>query len=1320
MDDANVAAGRVGVPRHGVTAHPMAAPAKGAPSGGRRGLSGWPIRRKLVALVTVPLLVILAACAFLTWQTIRGWQQAQNAERIASAAADSNVVAEKLQTELSTTLALIKTPTQSTATRLSRDRAATDKALTDLGKALASPPGGGWDVGTRARIDALETAWRTGLPQVRQQVFPKGLDPSLFGDSPQQPGLQPKDLQPAYVDVIDTPRLLTAQLARPLAKATPDGGLVNTSTGLDALATASYLAADEIVNINTALTNGQALPGRQDISGLATRQLDLLTLAKDHLTSDQRVKINAITADDQLTSFRTAATDFLENGQGSQTAQARAAAQAAQFVTLAGQRLEKLDDLVDTVAGQARDTATTKAHDLLIRVGTIGGGALLVLLLLTAFTVAVARSVTVPLRRLRTAAVETANVRLPAAVQQIGREGPDAHVVMPPALPPGRGGGPETSEVARAVDGLTAEAVRLASAQVALRRSLDDAFVSMSRRSQSMVEKQLAIIDELERTEEDPEQLRNLFRLDHLAARMRRYNDNLLVLAGSVVRTRSNAPVPIADVFRAATSEMEQYERVRLQPVSGAAIAGPAAGGLIHLLAELLDNAAMYSPPTSPILMAAASTEEGGLRLEITDSGVGIPASELAELNTRLASPGAFDMQVPSRMGLYVVARLAQRGGFSVQLAQRAGAAGTVAEVMVPPALVIGSSALAAEPARTPTPVPGIDLSPARGLRLPAAGAPSEAGAAVAPLPTRPPRAIPGGRPGPLAPAAEGAQTPAAGTPTSPRLDREGWEPSGPLAPAASGSSPSGALEGLAAGRELVDDDATTRLPRPGRGDVEPEAAEARAAGSGSDGEGETDESLTTPLPSRHPGAVLAGGPLGGPVPPSGPSPFGASALAPDAEAVATQNGGGGSGAAGGGFGMPGRPFTAGTPSPGRRTGAGGPSAATAAAAAAAARAARSGGSGPTPASALFAARGPATEATGSGVSRAFDAGSSRDGVDPNAPTPPSGVAAEPLSTTGLVPGRSESSAAPAAWQHGPAVEAARGRGATPGPVSEPEEAEPTATTASLAEAWSYEPSGAHGSPTGPSDVPADVLSERASQTSAGQTSSEHAGAAADQPVADAEGEPTAAAADQHRRDTEPAMASRRDAGMPEAFSPDVAVPQDSVDTPIFDTISTWFSSDYSAGEPDRVIDLRDRPEGTRVRASAQRWSSLGDQRWLATNARAAAAPEVAGTTDVGLPRRRPGANLIPSAAAAAPIAAPGRVETARRGSGPGPFAGRSEPGGRVDADGVRGRLSSYQRGLTSARRARHLTAERSDSGLFASPRDGENDPGQSPGEQGG
>jgi hypothetical protein len=170
--------------------------------------------------------------------------------------------------------------------------------------------------------------------------------------------------------------------------------------------------------------------------------------------------------------------------------------------------------------------------------------------------------------------------------------------------------------------------------------------------------------------------------------------------------------------------------------------------------------------------------------------------------------------------------------------------------------------------------------------------------------------------------------------------------------------------------------------------------------------------------------------------------------------------------------------------------------------------------------------------------------------------------------------------------------------------------------------------------------------------------------------------------------------------------------------TPIFDTVSMWFSTDAPAPDADRVIDLRDRPTDSHARASTQRWSSLGDQRWLATNARAAAGPEVAGTTEVGLPRRRPGANLIPSAAAAAPLTAPvARPELPRR--MPATAGVRGDGGGRADADAVRGRLSSYQRGLTSARRARHLTADRSDTGLFAAG-GGDNDPGHAPGEQGG
>ncbi|HYY09849.1 MAG TPA: ATP-binding protein, partial [Kineosporiaceae bacterium] len=977
-----------------MTAQATADPGAGEPAPRRRrGLSRWPIRRKLVALVAVPLLVILAGGAYVTVGAVRDLRAAQDAEKITNAASLSNKLSQQLQTELIDTLTAI-TPGRNDAAgprvALKREWQTTDAAYAALLDVLAAPPGGAWDFTTQKRVDAVRQQ-KAELTSLRQTTFPSGLVADVkpgqpaTGSNVQPPTVsapstnaQPSTVVSQYGQVIDAPRQLTQRLGQRLASVAGGGATVNTAASIAALAEVSAYAAQEVTLTDRALIDGAANGATLDaIKDSQLRQSDLLALARVHATDAQQRLIDAVRLDDErIGTFRSAAFTALTKDN---TEQRRLAStqEEPNFRNAAGQRLTNLDEAVAKIVTDGEADATEAARAALTRVGIVGGGALLVLLLVTAFTAGVARSVTVPLRRLRSAAVETANVRLPAAVQQIDREGPEAHVVMPPALPPGEAGGPETAEVARAVDGLTSEAVRLASAQVRLRRSLDDAFVSMSRRSQSMVEKQLAIIDELERTEEDPEQLRNLFRLDHLAARMRRYNDNLLVLAGSVVRTRSNAPVPIADVFRAATSEMEQYERVRLQPVSGAAVAGPAAGGLIHLLAELLDNAAMYSPPTSPILMAAAFAPDGSLRLEITDSGVGIPASELAELNMRLASPGSFDMQVPSRMGLYVVGRLAQRGK----------AAGTIAEVVVPSHLVIGGSGLVAEPPRTPTSLPQLGAgvtgrapaSPPRGVPagapVPAAGAPAAppavppaaipAAAAAAPdadtdRATAPVRRVPGGVPAAAERPAGLPQRVRGDVPPAPSTDRPAAARGAGLPFAEPAQAP--------AARGVTSPPATTP------GVVAPVVTPSEASGS--------------PLPSRRPGAALAGGPLaaaagtgpatlpGAAVP--GSSPFDAPAAVPapvfgdttparghtpadgDGASNGTANGAAGNGAGNGtsvaaaragGFGAPGRPFTAGTPSPtgtGRRAaGAGAPSAATAAAAAAAARAARSGGSTP-------------------------------------------------------------------------------------------------------------------------------------------------------------------------------------------------------------------------------------------------------------------------------------------------------------------------------------------------------------------------------------
>ncbi len=681
--------------RHGsaLAEHPTPADPSEAIRRGRGtgGAAGWPIRRKLAALVALPTALMIGLVGFLVSQSYGTWKQASRAQVDADIMISANALTTVADAELQQTLAS-RLKSAKAAQDLPARRKATDAALASLISKIAVAPDGGWSPLVARRAAEVRNS-QQNLSQLRKIADSNNLQLSTVAQG---------------FDVNFQPvRDLTTVVSAELRTHTPNPRAVDGAAVLAAVSATSARASQELVVLTNALHENRAnVPKVNEIAEAAAGQDALLNLASSRADEAQRARITAVRAQDAaMASARTTGINIAREGTGTRSAQSDQDALA--FSSVAGKRLDMLNNLVASSATDLQQQTTDDRGAALWRLIFLGGLALASMILISLLVSSLARTITVPMRRLRSGAVDAATVRLPAAVRQIEREGPEAVVAVPPVLPVEAKVGPETREVAQALDGLTGEAIRLATSQVRLRQSLDEAFVSMSRRSQSMVEKQLAIIDELESTEEDPEQLRNLFRLDHLAARMRRYNDNLLVLAGSAVRTRSSAPVAIADVFRAATSEMEQYERVRLQPLSGASVAGASAGGLIHLVAELLDNAAMYSPPTSPIVLAAAYTHEGGLRLEVTDSGVGIPPAELADLNARLAMPGTIDSQVPSRMGLYVVARLAQRGGFGVRLAARAQAAGTVAEVTVPKALVLGAPTgpLETVPAAPATPV---------------------------------------------------------------------------------------------------------------------------------------------------------------------------------------------------------------------------------------------------------------------------------------------------------------------------------------------------------------------------------------------------------------------------------------------------------------------------------------------------------------------------------------------------------------------------------------------------------------------------------------
>jgi signal transduction histidine kinase len=308
------------------------------------------------------------------------------------------------------------------------------------------------------------------------------------------------------------------------------------------------------------------------------------------------------------------------------------------------------------------------------------------LLIGIAVAVLIARALIRSLSVLRASALDVAERRLPAAVESM-RAGHTPDVAADPVP---LGGRDEVGQVARAFDAVHGQAVRLAAEQAALQAGVSAMFVNLSRRSQALVERQLQLIEHLESNEQDADQLSNLFQLDHLATRMRRNSENLLVLAGTDLAKRNIAPVPLVDVLRAAVSEVESYQRIVVQTPPTATVAGRTASDVVHLLAELLDNATNFSPPDSQVVMSTARASDGSIVVEIADRGVGMAEHELADANQRLSGPSSVDVSTSRRMGLFVVGRLAVRHGIGVRLSSSSGGQGSglTASVTVPENLI--------------------------------------------------------------------------------------------------------------------------------------------------------------------------------------------------------------------------------------------------------------------------------------------------------------------------------------------------------------------------------------------------------------------------------------------------------------------------------------------------------------------------------------------------------------------------------------------------------------------------------------------------------
>ncbi len=348
---------------------------------------------------------------------------------------------------------------------------------------------------------------------------------------------------------------------------------------------------------------------------------------------------------------------------------------------IAGQIIEQT---TASVTGAVAEAAVAQRNTAIRDAAVVVAAIALTLLVVSL----VARSLVRPLRRLRDSALKVAHSELARELEQL-RNGGDPGPLRPIPVHTTE----EVGQVAHAVDELHEQAVLLAGEQARLQVEVSDMFETLSRRSRSLVDQQLALIDQLERDEEDPQRLASLFRLDHLAARMRRNGANLLVLAGTKVTRDHDAPVPVATVVDAAASEVEEYTRVITDAVPDCNISGSVAADLVHVLAELMDNALLYSPPNSQVRVSAVRTGNGALVIEVGDNGLGMAEPDLRVANTRLQSGGEVTPYTARHMGLFVVGRLAARHGLVVRLRSTVPGepnSGATAGVYVPEELLAG------------------------------------------------------------------------------------------------------------------------------------------------------------------------------------------------------------------------------------------------------------------------------------------------------------------------------------------------------------------------------------------------------------------------------------------------------------------------------------------------------------------------------------------------------------------------------------------------------------------------------------------------------
>ncbi|MEU0088631.1 nitrate- and nitrite sensing domain-containing protein [Streptomyces sp. NPDC006274] len=624
---------------------------------------GKSIRRKIVALLLVPLVSLTALWGFATVLTGREANQlletASVAEQVGKPVVDSVGV---IQEERRQTLVYLADRRAADALPALRSRrAATDQALAAIrDNALKSSVRSDMTPQSLDRLTALMDAF-DGIGVLRRSVDTNTIT-------------RPQVLE-FFNRIIDPSHGFLLSL-----HAIDDVELERQGRALVGLSRAREMLAREDALIASSLTARKVSAGeiRELADHAAHRQIHYETNL-EMLPARDRERFEEYWGSPETAPLREAEERLIAGG----PADGLPASEAERWQQAATPVLDNLDREAAEARDRYQDRVEPAAYGVLVKAGVAGVLGFLALLVSVIVSVRIGRDLIRDLSRLRKEAHEVSGVRLPSVMRRLAA---GEHVDVETEAPRLEYDKDEIGQAGQALNTLQRAAVEAAVRQADMRRGVSEVFVNLARRNQVLLHRQLSLLDTMERRTEDTEELADLFRLDHLTTRMRRHAEGLVILSGAAPSRQWRKPIQLMDVVRAAVAEVEDYERIEVRRLPRIGVGGPAVADLTHLIAELLENATVFSPPHTGVQVLGERVANG-FTLEIHDRGLGMAADALLEANLRLAETPEFELSDTDRLGLFVVSRLAQRQNVRVSL-QQSPYGGTTAVVFIPAALL--------------------------------------------------------------------------------------------------------------------------------------------------------------------------------------------------------------------------------------------------------------------------------------------------------------------------------------------------------------------------------------------------------------------------------------------------------------------------------------------------------------------------------------------------------------------------------------------------------------------------------------------------------